>query len=88
MRILKIIHNGQFGTILQYGFNNVISRIIGFIVIIFVTKTFILESVSDFFLFLNINSMIVSMSLLGIPMLIIKELSGFYNQSYNFLYSY
>ena len=84
MKIFKIIHNGQFATILQYGFNSVISRLITFIVIIFVTKTFILESVSDFFLFLNLNSIIVSISLLGIPMLIIKQLSGFYNQSYNF----
>lgn len=84
MNILKIVYVGQLPKILQYGFNNIISKFLGFVLIILITKLFSVENVSDFFLFLNINSILVTVSLMGIPVLIIKELSGFYNQSYDF----
>ena len=71
----KNFFNTDLSKIFIYGGNVVINRFLGFLIILLITHRLDQSIVGQYFIFLNIQSILVSISILGLPSLIIKELS-------------
>jgi O-antigen/teichoic acid export membrane protein len=71
----KNFFNTDLLKIFIYGGNIVINRFLGFLIILLITQRLDQSLVGQYFIFLNIQSILVSISILGLPSLIIKELS-------------
>ena len=75
MRFIKFFFSIDLSKIFIYGGNIVINKFIGFVILFLITKQLDQSIVGQYFIFLNIQSILVSTAILGIPNLIIKELS-------------
>lgn len=72
---IKKYYKTDLFKIFVYGSNTIINRFLGFLLLIIITNNLNQEVVGQYFIFLNIQSILVSISMLGLPHLIIKELS-------------
>ena len=75
MRFIKFFFSIDLSKIFIYGGNIAINKFLGFVIIFLITKQLDQLIVGQYFIFLNIQSILVSTSILGLPNLIIKELS-------------
>ena len=74
--------------ILNYGTNLFLNRILGFIFLSLLTKYFDQSIIGQYLIFINLQTILVSASLMGIPHLIVKELSDNLNNRISFFFKY
>ena len=75
MKIAKFFFSIDLSKIFIYGSNVIINKFLGFAIILLITKQLDQSIVGQYFIFLNIQSILVSAAILGLPNLIVKELS-------------
>ena len=69
--------------IVNYGFSFFLNRILGFVLLSLLTKHLDQNIIGQYFMFINLQTILVSASIFGIPSLIIKELSENLNSKVN-----
>lgn len=68
-------YHSQIFKVLNYGSNIILNRFLGFILIILLARNINSNNLGEYFIFINLQSILVTISMAGIPHLIIKYCS-------------
>ncbi len=74
--------------ILNYGSSLFLNRILGFVFLSLLTKYSGQSVVGQYLIFINLQTILVSISLMGVPYLIVKELSEDFNNKISIFFKY